>query len=73
MTLNDDLLAPGRVAVITGAALGIGAATARPLLRAWHEALLLDRNEDALRTLPTIWAGGRTCGPRSATSRAPTT
>lgn len=49
--MNDDLLAPGRVAVITGAALGIGAAAARHFSALGMRLCLLDRNEDALREL----------------------
>ncbi|MDF9791496.1 UNVERIFIED_ORG: NAD(P)-dependent dehydrogenase (short-subunit alcohol dehydrogenase family) [Methylobacterium sp. SuP10 SLI 274] len=51
MKMNDDLLAPGRVAVITGAALGIGAAAARHFSALGIRLCLLDRNEDALQDL----------------------
>lgn len=49
--MNDDILAPGRVAVITGAAAGIGAATAEYFARIGMRLCLFDRDGDALDTL----------------------
>lgn len=49
--MNDDLLSPGRVAVITGAAAGIGAAAARHFGRMGLHLCLLDRDGDAVARL----------------------
>lgn len=49
--MNDELLQPGRVAVITGAAAGIGAASARHFSRLGLRLCLLDRDANALSNL----------------------
>ncbi|WP_066778841.1 SDR family NAD(P)-dependent oxidoreductase [Sphingomonas sp. CCH5-D11] len=51
MSINDDILRAGRVAVITGAAAGIGAAAARHFAGQGMRLCLLDRDSDALATL----------------------
>jgi len=49
--MNDDILSPGRVAVITGAAAGIGAAAARHYAALGMRLCLFDRDADALGKL----------------------
>lgn len=51
MTDLSSLLAPGRVAVITGAAVGIGAAAARHFSACGMRLCLFDRDQKALNTL----------------------
>ncbi|MEY9463961.1 SDR family NAD(P)-dependent oxidoreductase [Bradyrhizobium ottawaense] len=46
--MNDDILAAGRVAVVTGAAVGLGAAAARRFAQTGMRLCLFDRNADAL-------------------------
>lgn len=47
----------GKIAVITGAASGIGLATAETLMNAGATVVLVDRNEAALATLTSKWNG----------------
>ncbi|MFP2961251.1 SDR family NAD(P)-dependent oxidoreductase [Myxococcus sp. 1LA] len=47
--MNDDILSPGRVAVVTGAGMGIGAAAARYFAGRGMKLCLFDRNADALQ------------------------
>ncbi|MBF0375277.1 MAG: SDR family NAD(P)-dependent oxidoreductase, partial [Alphaproteobacteria bacterium] len=47
----------GRAAVVTGAASGLGAATARALAAAGAKVALLDRNADALAPLAAELGG----------------
>jgi ribitol 2-dehydrogenase len=47
----------GKIAVITGAASGIGLASAEAMMRAGATVVVVDRNEAALRTLVTQWGG----------------
>jgi NAD(P)-dependent dehydrogenase (short-subunit alcohol dehydrogenase family) len=49
--MSDDILSSGRVAVVTGAAVGIGAAAARHFLARGMRLCLLDRDGDALAAL----------------------
>lgn len=49
--MNDKVIATGNVAVITGAAKGIGAAAARELARKGMKLCLFDRNRQALEQL----------------------
>lgn len=49
--MTEAVIAKGRVAVITGAAKGIGAAAARRLAAEGMKLCLFDRDEKALRTL----------------------
>ncbi|WP_313441470.1 SDR family NAD(P)-dependent oxidoreductase [Novosphingobium sp.] len=51
MSSRDDILTPGRVAVITGAAAGIGAACAQAFARLGMGLCLFDRDADALDRL----------------------
>lgn len=51
MTMNDDILASGRVAVITGAAAGIGAAAARHCAAQGMRLCLFDRDGETLTAL----------------------
>lgn len=55
--MNDDIIAPGRAAVITGAAAGIGAAAARHFAAAGMRLCLFDRNAEALAGLERELAG----------------
>ncbi|WP_267347059.1 SDR family oxidoreductase [Sphingomonas sp. GM_Shp_2] len=49
--MSDDILSPGRVAVVTGAAVGIGAAAARHFSALGMRLCLFDRDGDALAAL----------------------
>jgi short-subunit dehydrogenase len=49
--MNDKVISTGNVAVITGAAKGIGAAAARKLARKGMKLCLFDRNRQALEQL----------------------
>jgi short-subunit dehydrogenase len=49
--MNDKVISAGNVAVITGAAKGIGAAAARELARKGMKLCLFDRNRQALEQL----------------------
>ncbi|EOZ7588134.1 SDR family NAD(P)-dependent oxidoreductase [Enterobacter kobei] len=49
--MNDKVISAGNVAVITGAAKGIGAAAARELARKGMKLRLFDRNSQALEQL----------------------
>jgi NAD(P)-dependent dehydrogenase (short-subunit alcohol dehydrogenase family) len=58
----DTVLLTGRVAVVTGAAQGIGAATARALARFGAHVVVVDRKPEGLsETVAAVEAEGRTC------------
>lgn len=57
MNPRDDILAKDRVAVITGAAKGIGEAAARHFARLGMQLCLFDQDQDALKALDKELAG----------------
>lgn len=66
--IADRFRVPGRVAVITGAGRGIGAATAVALAQAGADVVISARTEDQLAAVAGRWrrpAAGRWWCPRT--------